>query len=199
MAKKENFKEVVEDKEIELKVKAEKVSDQHLQQMQQTVNTVNSPNINQPAAPMQPSPPTQPSFGGEIPGSNTMPGQINPNLPIQPSVPQPSGPQPFELTQLDLNADGMLNEQELLNSITSTQNPEIYNILNNLISQMGGNLSGGVSMDELLQAYLSPQAPEFTGGGGMGGQLARDYRRSIKHTKSIKSIRKIKCHINQDI
>ena len=143
------------------------------QGMNQTVNTVNSPNINQPAAPMQPSPPTQPSFGGEIPGSNTMPGQINPNLPIQPSVPQPSGPQPFELTQLDLNADGMLNEQELLNSITSTQNPEIYNILNNLISQMGGNLSGGVSMDELLQAYLSPQAPEFTGGGGMGGQLAR--------------------------
>ena len=49
MAKKENaknFKEVVEDKEIELKVKAEKVSDKHLQQMQQTVNTVNQLQFN---------------------------------------------------------------------------------------------------------------------------------------------------------
>jgi len=46
MAKKENFKDVVEDKEIELKVKAEKVSEMHLQQMQQTVNTVNQLQFN---------------------------------------------------------------------------------------------------------------------------------------------------------
>ena len=46
MAKKENFKEVVEDKEIELKVKAEKVSEEHLKQMQQTVNAVNQLQFN---------------------------------------------------------------------------------------------------------------------------------------------------------
>ena len=46
MAKKENFKEVVEDKEIELKVKAEKVSDVHLKQLQQVVNTINNLQFN---------------------------------------------------------------------------------------------------------------------------------------------------------
>ena len=46
MAKKENFKDIVEDKEIELKVKAEKVSDEHLKQMQQTVNAVNQIQFN---------------------------------------------------------------------------------------------------------------------------------------------------------
>ena len=46
MAKKENFKEIVEDKEVELKVKAEKVSEEHLKQMQQLVNAVNSLQFN---------------------------------------------------------------------------------------------------------------------------------------------------------
>tara|TARA_E500000305_G_scaffold33219_1_gene25207 strand:+ start:3213 stop:3518 length:306 start_codon:yes stop_codon:yes gene_type:complete len=46
MAKKENFKDAVEEKEIELKVKAEKVSEEHLKQMQQTVNAVNQLQFN---------------------------------------------------------------------------------------------------------------------------------------------------------
>ena len=46
MAKKENFKEIVEDKEVELKVKAEKVSEEHLKQMQQTVNAINQLQFN---------------------------------------------------------------------------------------------------------------------------------------------------------
>ena len=46
MAKKENFKDVVEEKEIELKVKAEQVSEAHLKQMQQTVNTINQLQFN---------------------------------------------------------------------------------------------------------------------------------------------------------
>ena len=45
-AKTENFKEVVEDKEVELKVKAERVSEEHLKQMQQIVNTINQLQFN---------------------------------------------------------------------------------------------------------------------------------------------------------
>ena len=45
-AKTENFKEVVEDKEIELKIKAEKVSDEHLKQMQNVVNAVSQLQFN---------------------------------------------------------------------------------------------------------------------------------------------------------
>jgi len=44
MAKK--FKDVVEDKEIELKVKAEKVSEEHLKEMQRIVNTISSLQFN---------------------------------------------------------------------------------------------------------------------------------------------------------
>ena len=46
MAKKENFKDVVEEKEIELKVKAEQVSEAHLKQMKETVNTINQLQFN---------------------------------------------------------------------------------------------------------------------------------------------------------
>lgn len=46
MAKKENFKDAIEDKDVELKVKAERVSDEHLKKMQQTVNAVNQIQFN---------------------------------------------------------------------------------------------------------------------------------------------------------
>ena len=39
---KESFKDVNKDKEVELKIKAEKVSDEHLDRLQRLVNTVNT-------------------------------------------------------------------------------------------------------------------------------------------------------------
>ena len=44
--KKESLKDVIEDKEIELKVKAEKVSEEHLKQMQNTVNAISQLQFN---------------------------------------------------------------------------------------------------------------------------------------------------------
>ena len=39
---KESFKDINKDKEVEIKVKAEKVSDEHLDRLQRLVNTVNT-------------------------------------------------------------------------------------------------------------------------------------------------------------
>ena len=44
--KKESLKDVIEDKELEIKVKAEKVSEEHLKQMQQTVNAISQLQFN---------------------------------------------------------------------------------------------------------------------------------------------------------
>ena len=44
--KKESLKDVIEDKELEVKVKAEKVSEEHLKQMQQTVNAISQLQFN---------------------------------------------------------------------------------------------------------------------------------------------------------
>ena len=41
-AKTENFKDIVDEKNVELKIKAEKISDEHLVQLQRVVNTVSS-------------------------------------------------------------------------------------------------------------------------------------------------------------
>ena len=44
--KKESLKDIIEDKELEVKVKAEKVSEEHLKQMQQTVNAISQLQFN---------------------------------------------------------------------------------------------------------------------------------------------------------
>ena len=46
MKKEENFKDVVTNKEVEVKEKAEKVSDEHLKQLQQVVNAINNLQFN---------------------------------------------------------------------------------------------------------------------------------------------------------
>ena len=44
--KKESLKDVIEDKNVELKIKAEKVSEEHLKQLQQVVNNINNIQFN---------------------------------------------------------------------------------------------------------------------------------------------------------
>lgn len=119
--------------------------------------------------------------GPEQGGSNTIPGNIVTedmnivDVPSEPNVNFPLSPDVF--TGADIDNSGALSSAEVISFMTTNQDSDQF--INAYISALqeltpaGGSFTEDVPLSDLLSIYYASEAPEFTGGGGMGGQLAR--------------------------